>query len=387
MNSTYRIPVYQPWLCGNEERYVLDCLRSGWISSKGRYIGAFEERFAEYVGVRHAIGVCNGTVALHVALAALGIGPGDEVIVPTFTYIAPVNAIVYCGATPVFADSDPRTWQLDPNDVYRRIGPRTKAIIAVHLYGHPAEMNALVALAREHGVFLVEDCAEAFGATYDGKHVGTFGDIATFSFYGNKTITTGEGGMVTTDDDMLAERIRRLKGQGLAPYREYWHDIVGYNYRMTNIAAAIGLAQLENAPMFLDRKRKIAERYRALLTGTPLEFQHVAPNVVHSWWMVSVLAPTAHDRDVIRSELARHGIETRPTFYPVHTMPMYSQRYERHRIAESLGLRGINLPSYPALTDSQIEEISEHLRCAVAAVAERPPVARELSYPVGKVTP
>lgn len=365
MSTQYRIPVYQPWLCGNEERYVLDCLRSGWISSKGQYIAAFEDRFAEFIGVRHALSVCNGTVALHVALAALGIGPGDEVIVPTFTYIAPVNAVVYCGATPVFVDADPDTWQLDPNDVYRRITPKTKAIIVVHLYGHPAEMNALTTLAQEHGLFIVEDCAEAFGATYQGKHVGTFGDIATFSFYGNKTITTGEGGMVTTNDDMLAERIRRLKGQGLAPYREYWHDIIGYNYRMTNVAAAIGLAQLENASLFLDRKRTIAQRYRHLLADTHLVFQHESPEVQHSWWMISVLAPTAQERDYLRQALARHGIETRPTFYPVHTMPMYSHRYERHRVAESLGLRGINLPSYPSLRDEQIEEICHVLRNAL----------------------
>lgn len=377
MSQNIRIPVYQPWLCGNEERYVLDCLRSNWISSKGPYIAAFEERFATTIGVRHAISVCNGTVALHVALAALGIGPGDEVIVPTFTYIAPVNAIVYCGATPVFVDSDPHTWQLDPTDVYRRITSRTKAILAVHLYGQPAEMDALSSLAREHGLFLVEDCAEAFGARYRGNHVGTFGDIATFSFYGNKTITTGEGGMVVTSDDMLAERIHRLKGQGLAPYREYWHDIVGYNYRMTNIAAAIGLAQLENAELFLTRKRAIAKCYRQLLADTPLEFQHEAPNTEHSWWMVSVLTPTAHDRDILRSELRRAGIETRPTFYPVHTMPMYSQRYERHRIAESLGLRGINLPSYPALGDDQIEEIC-HI---IGNVAARFPSEPEQHHP------
>ncbi|GBD05282.1 GDP-perosamine synthase [bacterium HR20] len=373
MTLSYRIPVYQPWLCGNEERYVLDCLRSNWISSKGDYIVAFEERFASFIGIRHAISVCNGTVALHVALAALGIGPGDEVIVPTLTYIAPVNAIVYCGATPVFVDSDPQTWQLDPNHVYRRITPRTKAILAVHLYGHPADMGALTTLAREHGLFLIEDCAEAFGAYYDAAHVGTFGDIATFSFYGNKTITTGEGGMVVTNDDMLAERVRRLKGQGLAPYREYWHDIVGYNYRMTNIAAAIGLAQLENAPLFLERKRAIAQHYRSLLKGTSVIMHSEAPNVRHAYWMVTVLAPTAEDRDRIRAELARHGIETRPTFYPVHTMPMYAQRYERHRVAESLGLRGINLPSYPALSADEIEEICTIVaQCAPTDTASCP---------------
>lgn len=372
MNERYRIPVYQPWLCGNEERYVLDCLRSNWISSKGHYIVAFEERFAAYIGIRHALSVSNGTVALHVALAALGIGPGDEVIVPTLTYIAPVNAIVYCGATPVFVDSDPQTWQLDPSHVYRRITARTKAILAVHLYGHPADMGALTTLAHEHGLFLIEDCAEAFGAYYDGQHVGTFGDIATFSFYGNKTITTGEGGMVVTNDDMLAVRVRRLKGQGLAPYREYWHDIVGYNYRMTNIAAAIGLAQLENAQLFLERKRAIAEQYRTHLAGTLFTIHSEAPGVRHSYWMVSILAPTADERDRIRAELARHGIETRPTFFPVHTMPMYAHRYERHRIAETIGLRGINLPSYPALSPSQIEEICDALkRCKFSDAAPR----------------
>ncbi|MCS7000660.1 MAG: DegT/DnrJ/EryC1/StrS family aminotransferase [Bacteroidota bacterium] len=373
MSNHYRIPVYKPSLSGNEERYVLDCIRSGWISSKGSYVDAFEQQFAAFVGARHAISVCNGTVALHVALAALGIRPGDEVIVPTFTYIAPVNAIVYCGATPIFVDSDPYTWQLDPADVSRRISPRTKAIVAVHLYGHPADVGALRLLAQEHGLFLIEDCAEAFGAYYEGKHVGTFGDVATFSFYGNKTITTGEGGMVVTDDDMLAERIRRLKGQGLAPYREYWHDIIGYNYRMTNIAAAIGLAQLEQAEYFLHRKRAIAELYQQSLAGTFLEFQHTAPNVVHSWWMVSVLTPTAQERDRLRHILHQHGIETRPTFYPVHTMPMYSHRYERHRVAESLALRGINLPSYPALSDEEVQWICQVLTHTCSKTFSTPP--------------
>ena len=210
------IPLYMPDLSGNEKRYVTECLDSTWISSKGQFIEQFETRFAEYFGGRHAVAVCNGTVALHLAMVTLGIGPGDEVIVPTLTYIASVNAIAYTGATPVFVDSLPDTWQMDPADVKRKITARTRAIMAVHLYGHPCRMDALAALAREHDLFLIEDCAEAIGTRFNGRHVGLFGDIATFSFYGNKTITTGEGGMVVTNDETLHERARRLKGQGLA---------------------------------------------------------------------------------------------------------------------------------------------------------------------------
>ena len=239
----YSIPIYQPSLSGNERRYILECLDSTWISSKGKFIGEFERGFAGFVGVRHSATVSNGTVALHLALVALGIGPGDEVIVPTLTYIASVNAITYTGATPVFVDSLEDTWQMDPDDVRRKISPKTRAIMAVHLYGHPCDMDALQSIAREHSVYLVEDCAEAIGTLYRGKHVGTFGDVGTFSFFGNKTITTGEGGMVVTNDETLHERAVHFRGQGLAAHRQYWHDVIGYNYRMTNICAALGVAR------------------------------------------------------------------------------------------------------------------------------------------------
>ena len=353
------IPVYQPALNGREKEYVLDCLESTWISSKGKYIGMFEERFARTVSVRHAAAVCNGTVALHLALVALGVGPGDEVIVPTLTYIASVNAITYTGAKPVFVDSLPDTWQMDPADVRRKLTPRTRAIMAVHLYGHPCEMDELSAIARQGNLFLLEDCAEAIGTRYKGKHVGTFGDLGTFSFFGNKTITTGEGGMVVTSDETLHTRLVHFKGQGLAAHRQYWHDVVGYNYRMTNVCAAIGLAQLEQAEEFIARKRAIADRYRRNLAGSRVTFHGEAPEVFHSYWMCSILVSNASDREPLRDQLASKGIETRPVFYPAHTMPMYSEQFQRHPVAEDIGWRGINLPSWPGLTDDQVDRICE----------------------------
>lgn len=358
----HTIPIYQPSLTGNERRYVLECLESTWISSKGRFIGEFERRFAEFVSVRHAATVANGTVALHLALVALGIGPGDEVIVPTLTYIASVNAISYTGATPVFVDSLPKTWQVDPDDVRRKITPRTRAIMAVHLYGHPCEMTALKSLARECGAYLIEDCAEAIGTLYQGKHVGTFGDVGTFSFFGNKTITTGEGGMVVTGNETLHDRVVHFRGQGLAAHRQYWHDVVGYNYRMTNICAALGVAQLEQVHLFLERKRRIAMRYRSGLEGLSVVFHGEANGVCHSYWMCSLLVKDPASRDPLREYLASAGIETRPVFYPVHTMPMYSQRYQSLPVAEDIGWRGINLPSWPDMSDAQVDEVCACVR-------------------------
>ena len=364
-----KIPVYRPDLSGNEMRYVNECLETSWISSRGRFVGEFEERFAQRIGVAHAASVCNGTVALHLALVALGIGPGDEIIVPTLTYIASVNAIVYTGATPVFVDSLASTWQMDPEDVRCHITPRTRAIMAVHLYGQACDMEALADIAREHRLFLIEDCAEAFGTLYHGQHVGTFGDISTFSFFGNKTITTGEGGMVVTNDKTLNERARHFKGQGLAAHREYWHDVVGYNYRMTNIEAAIGLAQLERADEFLRLKRQLAVHYARALSGLPVELHAEAPGTIHSYWMVSLLVKQADDREPLRAHMAADGIETRPLFYPVHTMPMYARGFRKHAVAEDLAWRGINLPSWPGLSESQVAAIAESVRAFYARTA------------------
>ena len=355
-----RIPVYQPSLNGNEKKYVNECLDSTWISSKGKFVNKFENAFADYVGIKHATTVSNGTVAIHLALLALGIGEGDEVIVPTLTYIASVNSIVYTGAKPVFVDSLEGSWQIDPADVIKKITPKTKAVMAVHLYGHPCDMDSLVDICKKNNLFLIEDCAEAIGTLYKGKHVGTFGDISTFSFFGNKTITTGEGGMVITNDETLHARSMHFKGQGLAKHRQYWHDVIGYNYRMTNICAAIGLAQVEQIENVLKEKKRVADTYRLHLKKSSIIFHEpISDDVYHSYWMCSILTSDAKQREALREHLDKSGIETRPLFYPVHTMPMYSNQYQRHPVAEDIGWRGLNLPSYPSLTNVQIKKIAD----------------------------
>ena len=357
-----RIPVYRPDLSGNEKRYVSECIESSWISSKGEFLSRFENDFAQRIGAPYATSVCNGTAALHLAMLTLGIGPGDEVIVPTLTYIASANAVAYTGATPVFVDSKIETWQIDPEDVERKIGPRTKAIMAVHLYGHPCDMDALRRLCDRHRLFLIEDCAEAVGTSWKGLAAGTFGDVAAFSFFGNKTITTGEGGMLVTADPTLINRARRFKGQGLADHRQYWHDIVGYNYRMTNICAAIGVAQLERLDSILARKRHIANMYREALRGSPTTLHAECVGGHHSYWMVTILVERSIDRDPLRAHLAQVGIETRPIFYPVHTMPMYSHRFQRNPVAEDIAWRGINIPSFPTLLDDEIRDVADAIK-------------------------
>jgi len=353
----HEIPVYKPSLDGNERRYIQECIESTWVSSKGEFITKFENQFSKYTGLRYSTTVSNGTVALHLSLVALGIGPGDEVIVPTLTYISSVNSISYTGATPVFVDSLRTTWQMDPEDVRRKITSKTKAIIVVHLYGHPCEMDSLCSIAKGNKLFIIEDCAEAFGSLYKGRHVGGFGDIATFSFFGNKTITTGEGGMVVTNNETLYDRIVHFKNQGLAKHRQYWHDVIGYNYRMSNVNAAIGLAQLERADFILERKRQIANWYIEGLHDLPVIFHHESDNVTHSFWMCSILVPDSSQRENLRSFLEIKGIETRPLFYPIHTMPMYSAKFQVLPVAENLGWRGINLPSWPNLNKELVDFI------------------------------
>ncbi len=354
------IPVYQPFLSGREKEYVARCLESTWISSKGEFISQFEENFGEFIGAHHTTSVCNGTVALHLALTALGIGPGDEVIVPTLTYIASVNTIVHTGAKPVFVESRADTWQMDCADVERKISPRTKAVMAVHLYGYPCEMDTLVELCTKHELFLIEDAAEAFGTLYKGRHVGTFGDYGTFSFFGNKTITTGEGGMVVAKTPELIERAYHLKTQGVSPTREYWHDVVGFNYRMTNICAAIGVAQLEHVEEILDRKRRIADWYREDLAGLPLSFHDEREGIRHSYWMCTILIDFPSMRGALRDHLSRAGVETRPIFYPAHTLPPYAKG-DSFPIAESISMRGLNLPSYPALSRTDVSQVCREI--------------------------
>ncbi len=357
-----KYPVYQPSLSGNEKKYVMECLDSTWISSKGKFINRFEESFSEFLGIKYSAAVSNGTVALHAALLALGIGKGDEVIVPTFTYIASVNAITYTGATTVFVDSKEDSWQMDTEDVKRKLAAKTKAVMAVHLYGDTCEMDELVKLCKENNIYLIEDTAEAFGSKFKGKFAGTFGDISTFSFFGNKTITTGEGGMVSTNSKKLYDLVLRLKGQGLAAGKEYFHDIVGYNYRMTNICAAIGCAQLENATHIISQKRKIASWYNNQLNDLPLQLHKEAKDISHSYWMYTVMVEDSKRRDKLRDFLKEKGIETRPAFHPVHQMPMYYKEGVSFPVADSLGLSGINLPSYPELDEKDVKYISEQIK-------------------------
>lgn len=358
------IPIYKPSINNTAKEYVNDCLDSSWISSKGKYVKMFEDRFSLKTGVKYAASCCNGTSALHLSLLALGIGEGDEVIVPTFTYVASVNAIRYTGATPIFVDCLEDTWQIDPDDVAKKITPNTRAIMAVHLYGHPAEMHTLVRMARNRNIFLVEDCAEAFGSKYRGNHVGQFGDVAAYSFFGNKSITTGEGGMVVTNNETLYERVLKLKGQGLAQYRQYWHDVLGYNYRMTNIQAAIGCSQLEMSDDILRAKRIVAMTYIDKFSNTDISWQKESANVWHSYWMFSVTMDiTEQQRNKMMTELLeKYGIETRPLFYPVHTMPIYSEKYEMHPVSEQLHRTGFNLPSFPDLTYKEIKYIATSVK-------------------------
>jgi perosamine synthetase len=357
---SFKYPVYQPSLKGNEKKYVNDCLESTWISSKGKFVNLFEESFSKFTGIKHSAVVSNGTVALHLALLALGIGESDEVIVPTFTYIASVNAIKYVNAKPVFVDSNPVTWQIDPSKIREKISKKTKAIMAVHIYGHPCDMNVIMKLAKEKNLYVIEDCAEAIGTYYNNKHAGSFGDIATFSFFGNKTITTGEGGMVCTNNQKLHDLVVRLKGQGLAKGKEYFHDIIGYNYRMTNICAALGLAQLERIDEILKDKDRIISEYKKNLKKVLISIHQEVGNVKHSYWMFTILAASEDERDKLRKYLAENGIETRPTFHPIHTMPMYIEK-TKYPVAEDLGKRGINLPSYPDLTDDDIKFITSKI--------------------------
>lgn len=351
--------VYQPSLTGNEKKYVNECIDTSWISSKGHFVTDFENAFSNYIGTKYATGVCNGTVAIQVAIKALGITKDDEVICPTFTYIASANPITEAGAKVVFVDSLSDTWQMDPEDIKKKITPKTKAIMVVHLYGHPCDMDKIMNIAKEYNLYVIEDCAEAIGSEYNGKRVGSFGDVACFSFFGNKTITCGEGGMVLTNSEYLHARVLKIKGQGLAKYREYWHDTLGFNFRMTNIQAAIGLAQFEQIDKFIDKKRQIADWYKKYLKGLPIKFHDAIGNVKHTYWMNSILVENTVLRQELRDYMKEQGIETRPTFYPIHTMPIYSDNYEKHPVAEDVALRGINLPSYPALEEDDVKCICD----------------------------
>jgi perosamine synthetase len=362
--STRFLPVAEPLLTGKELEYVTDCISTGWVSSLGKYIGEFERLFADFCGVSHAVAVSNGTTALHLALVALGIGPGDEVIVPSLTFIATANAVHYTGAVPVFADSEPVTWNIDPQDIARHITPRTRAIIPVHLYGHPADMQPIIELAVQHHLTVIEDAAEAHGATCRGQRVGSLGRLGAFSFYGNKIITTGEGGILTTNDGILDERLRFLRDHAMSTSRRYWHPEVGFNYRITNLQAALGVAQMERIEEFITRKRRIAAEYDRLLQKVPgITRPSHAKWAEPVYWMYSILLDDSFPlpRDEVMARLRQQGIDSRPFFYPIHTMPPYASDLRRP-VAEEISRRGINLPSAVTLTEEDIQRVAEALR-------------------------
>lgn len=364
------IPVAVPHFLGNEKKYVDDCMDTTWISSNGKYISEFEKGFAEFCGSKEAIACCNGTVTLHLALLALGIKAGDEVIVPSFTYIATANAVKYCGAVPVFADCLRDTWNIDPKDIERKITEKTKCIIAVHLYGNPCDMDAITDIAKKHKLYVIEDAAECHGALYNGKKIGSIGDIGTFSFFGNKIITTGEGGMVVTNSDEINRKIRILKGQGMDPTRRYWFNEVGYNYRMTNIEAAIGLAQLENVDEHIANRRRVAEWYFEELEAVSeyIETQKITDKAESVWWMFSILLKenVKISRDDLMIRLKDDGIETRPLFYPMHIMPPYEDKNANCPISEYISARGINLPTHGLLTREDVKYICKNIAKHIA---------------------
>jgi perosamine synthetase len=365
-----RIPLAAPDLSGNELEYVTDAIRSSWISSTGPYVERFEEEFARLCGTRTALSVCNGTAALHLALLALGAGPGDEIVVPSLTYIATANAVRYVGAEPVFADVDPATWCLDPKAVAAAVTPRTRGIVAVHLYGHPADMDELEAIASRHNLWIVEDAAEAHLATYKGRPIGSLGSMAMFSFYGNKPFTSGEGGALTTDSSELAQKARLLRGQGMDPERRYYFPITGYNYRLTNVGCALLCAQLERRESLIARRREVFALYRELLDGIPgVEFQPRAEWAEPTPWLFSVLIDERRygkNRDELAEALSVDGIETRPFFIPLHTLPPFREasgrRDEDLPVTDDLGARGLNLPTHTQLGDQEVEFVVAAVR-------------------------
>lgn len=363
------IPVCEPLLGGKESEYVSDCLKSNWISSKGKYITEFEDRFAHYCGCKYGISTTSGTTALHLALASLGLGPGDEVIVPAFTMISTVFAIVYTGARPILVDAEPETWNIDPARIEQKITDKTRAILPVHIYGHPCDMDPIMEIATKHNLYLIEDAAEAHGAQYKGRKVGSFGHVNCFSFYANKIVTTGEGGMVITSDEKIAESARSLKDLAFSKERRFLHTGIGFNYRMTNIQAAIGLAQLERIDELVERRRAHAHLYSSLLDhieGIKLPPEKEwAQNV---YWMYSILIEPAFgiSRDKLMSRLEEKGIETRTFFIPMHQQPVFQGmgvfKGEKYPIAEELAQKGMYLPSGSGLKAEEIEYICRAIK-------------------------
>lgn len=361
------IPVSEPNITEIEKKYIKEAVDSTWISSTGKFINLFENSFADYLKVKHSISVTNGTVALHLALLALGIGEGDEVIVPNFTYIATANAVMYTGATPIFASFNNETLNIDEESIEKLITNKTKAIICVHLYGNSCNIRRMQEISRKYNLYLIEDAAEAIGTEYNGQKIGSYGDISTFSFYGNKTITTGEGGMVVTNSDTLANKIKILKDQGMSRVQRYWFDEIGYNYRMTNIQAAIGYGQMQRINELVGKKVENAKIYDELLKSEDgIKLIRTEENSKNSFWMYSIILDGYNDekRNVLMEELKGRGVETRPFFYLMTEMPPYKNYRKDNQDYDlkcEISNSGINLPSSTILDKENIEYVCNTL--------------------------
>lgn len=364
------IPVNEPLLDGNEKKYLAECIDTGWISSEGPFVARFENEFAKLVGRKHAIAVANGSLALDAAMVALGLEPGSEVIMPSFTIISCATAIIRAGCVPVVVDADPLTWNIDPGKIEQSITPRTRAIMAVHIFGLPCDMDAILDIAKRHDLRLIEDAAEAHGQNYCDRPCGSFGDISIFSFYPNKHITTGEGGMIVTDCGDLATKCTGLRNLCFIPERRFVHEQLGWNMRMTNMQAALGVAQLERLDEFVGRKRRMGRLYQKLLADVPgiqlpLRATEYAENI---YWVFGIVLDDALDFDAKEAmrRLTNRGIGTRPFFWPMHEQPVFRKMGLFADVAcpesERLARRGFYVPSGMALTDSQIHEVADVVR-------------------------
>lgn len=358
-NDSQHMALAQPQLNGNEYNYLMDAFLSTWISSTGKYVTQFEENFSKYCGVRYGVATSNGTTALHLALAALGIGEGDEVIVPDITFAATINAVIYTGATPVIVDIEEDSWCIDPNEIEKAITPNTKAIIPVHIYGQPCDMGRICNIAREHDLYIVEDCAEAHGAKWEDRKVGSFGIISCFSFFGNKVITTGEGGMCITDRKDLNEKMRMLRDHGMSKERKYYHEVIGFNYRITNLQAAIGLAQLEHIDEILEWRESLEDEYRKVFAEVPgVRMQgNDFKDRKKIAWLVSVLVDE-NKRDRVLQKLKENNIDARAFFIPLSEMKIYTGYAKNCVVSKRISKMGLNLPTTYEMDQSRIKKIA-----------------------------
>lgn len=364
------IPVNEPLLDGKEKDYLIECIETGWISSEGPFVREFEKQFARRMKRKHGIAVCNGSAAIDIAVAALEIGMGDEIILPTFTIISCAASIIRAGAKPVLVDCDSKTWNMDTGQIEAKITDKTKAIMVVHIYGLPVDIEPVVELCEKYGIAIIEDAAEAHGLTYKKRPCGSFGDISTFSFYPNKLVTSGEGGMLLTNDDRLATRCRSFRNLCFQPKRRFVHEKLGWNMRMSNLQAAVGLAQLERLNEFLIRKRKMGRRYSELLSDIPAIQLPVSETEYarNSYWVYGLVLENdiLLDADEMMRRLAQHNIGTRPFFWPMHLQPVFKKmglfNNEHYPNAEKIGRRGFYIPSGLAITDEQIMLVATAIR-------------------------